>query len=63
MRPFKAGVTAIAADVDRAMEAWKPGVEAGVYSNAAHANRLAHGWSTQAADGWTDVIAEEASRL
>lgn len=35
----------------------------GVCSNAPHANRLAHGWSEQAADGWTDVVILEASRL
>ncbi len=49
--------------VDQAFSQFLFGDEVGVVSNADHANRLAHGWSTQAADGWTDVIAIEASNL
>lgn len=36
---------------------------AGVAAHTPHSNRLAHGWSAQAADGWTDVIVLEAAAL
>lgn len=50
-------------EVDAVMEQFELGTDVGIASNAPHANRLAHGWSAQAADGWTDVVAMEAAAL
>lgn len=49
--------------VAAAMSGFSVGDEVGVVSNVDHATRLARGWSKQAADGWVDLIAEEATRV
>lgn len=47
-------------EVDALMQGWEPGEEVGTASELDYSNRLAHGYSKQAPDGWVDVAVMDA---
>lgn len=49
--------------IDAVMDTWQVGEEVGFVDNAPYAERIAEGWSDQAAAGWLDTITADAVAL
>jgi len=48
---------------DAVLEEWTLGREVGFVDQVPYSEKLAHGYSPQAAEGWVEVITEEANQL